>query len=151
MTSTSTRRFLISVGIPLLVAFVGAFLGMFLPIAAYELTHSESFHPHNVFWESIFGIGFYVAGFFDSCRTSGWVPIVGFAGWPLLVMRLYSLSHAGFFAALVIVGYFGPLFSCSRWLSASATMAKTICRCITCHFIGTFMRPAIDPGHLTIR
>jgi hypothetical protein len=95
MTSTSTRRFLVSVGIPLLVAFVVAFLGMFLPIAVYELTHSESFHPHNVFWESIFGIGFYVAGFFDSCRTSRWVPIVGFAGWPLLAMLIVFLITRG--------------------------------------------------------
>jgi hypothetical protein len=84
----STRRLLVSIGIPLLIAVLGAFLGMFLPIAVYELTQSESFHPHNVFWESIFGVGFYVAVFFDSCMSSRWVPVIGFAAWPLLAMLI---------------------------------------------------------------
>ena|SRR5438128_2323246 len=88
MTPVSPRRVLVSIAIPSLIAVVGAFLGMFLPIAIYELTRSESFHPHNIFWESIFGVGFYVAGFFGSCMSSRWVPIVGFVGWPLLAMLI---------------------------------------------------------------
>ena len=67
---------------------IGAFLGMFLPIAAFELTHSESFHPHNMFWEFVFGLGFYVAGFFGSCMSDRWVAMVGFAVWPLVAMLI---------------------------------------------------------------
>ena len=71
---------------------LGAFLGMFLPIAVFELTDSESFHPHNVFWESVFGLGFYIAGFFGSCMSDRWVAIVGFAVWPLLAIIVTFLA-----------------------------------------------------------
>lgn len=88
MITVSPRHVLVSICIPLLIAIVGAFLGTFFPIGVYELTHSESLHLHNVFWESIFGIGFYVAGFFGSCMSSRWVAIIGLAGWPLLAMLI---------------------------------------------------------------
>src|ERR1700722_16106142 len=81
-----------AVVIPLGVSVLGAFLGMFLPIAAFELTHSESFHPHNVFWESVFGLGFYVAGFFGSCMSDRWVAMVGFAVWPLVAMLIVFVA-----------------------------------------------------------
>jgi hypothetical protein len=71
------------VGVPLLIAIVAVFLGMFLPIGFYEITHSESFQPHNVFWESVFGLGFYVAGFIADCFTTRWVAVVGLLAWPL--------------------------------------------------------------------
>jgi hypothetical protein len=76
----------VSIGVPLLVAVIGAFMGMFLPIAVYEASHSESFELHNVFWESIFGLGFYIAGVFGDCFTTRWIAIVGVLGWPLVAM-----------------------------------------------------------------
>src|SRR5213593_1261967 len=81
-----------AVVIPLGVSVLGAFLGMFLPVAAFELTRSDSFHPHNVFWESVFGLGFYVAGFFGCCMSDRWVAIVGFTVWPLVGMILVFLA-----------------------------------------------------------
>jgi|SRR6476620_1126091 len=81
-----------AVVIPLGVSVLGAFLGMFLPVAAFEFTHSDSFHPHSVFWESVFGLGFYVAGFFGSCMSDRWVAIVGFAVWPVVGMILIFLA-----------------------------------------------------------
>jgi hypothetical protein len=75
--------------VPLLVAVVGAFLGMFLPMAVYELSRSNSFELHNVFWESIFGIGFYVAAFiFDSYLANRWVGLIGLLMWPLIAMTI---------------------------------------------------------------
>src|ERR1041385_8689272 len=81
-----------AVVVPFAVSVLGAFLGMFLPIATFELTHSDSFHPHNVFWESVFGLGFYVAGFFGSCRSDRWVAIVGLVVWPVVTMGLIFLA-----------------------------------------------------------
>jgi CDP-diglyceride synthetase len=88
MTAVRRRSVLVAIGVPLLIALAGGFLGMCFPIAINELTHSESFHAHNLFWESIFGIGFYVAGFFDSCMPSRRVAMVGFVGWPFLAMLI---------------------------------------------------------------
>ena len=97
MTSARSGSILVSAVVPLLIAVVAAFLGMFLPIAVYELTHTGTFHPHNVVWESVFGIGFYIAGFFGSCMADRWVAVVGFLAWPLTAMVIvFFVSRAIF-------------------------------------------------------
>jgi hypothetical protein len=73
---------------PLVIALVAAFSGMFLPITTYW----QSFELHNVVWECIFGIGFYAAAFasniFSFEYTSRLVALVGGLLWPLFVMIL---------------------------------------------------------------
>ena len=80
--------------IPLSISVLGAFLGMFLPIVVHEITRSDSFELHNVFWESVFGLGLYLAGFFGTCMSDRWVGIVGLIAWPLVAMTLtYIITH----------------------------------------------------------
>lgn len=95
--SRHVKRFGLFVVVPLVIALVAAFAGMFLPIAAYEVTHSETFHPHNVFWESIFGIGFYVAAFVCHAFSQQYilsraVGVVGMLLWPLLMIIVIFLA-----------------------------------------------------------
>ena len=85
------KRFILSVAVPLVVAVVAALFGTFLPIAAYEITHSETLHPHNVVWESVFGIGFCAAAFVCRVFSHGYigdstVGLVGMLLWPLAVI-----------------------------------------------------------------
>lgn len=76
-----------TIGIPILVVVAVAFFGLFLPVAVYELSHSDSFELHNVFWESIFGIGFYLAGFiFHGYLTNPGVGLIGMLVWPLVIV-----------------------------------------------------------------
>jgi hypothetical protein len=76
--------------LPLGIALIAAVFGTSLPIVAYETTHSEAFEPHNVVWESIFGVGFYAAAWicrlFSLDYQSGPVALVGLLLWPLLVV-----------------------------------------------------------------
>ncbi len=76
--------------LPLVIALVVAVFGTSLPIVAYETTHSETFEPHNVIWESIFGAGFYGAAWvchlFSLEYQSAAVGLIGLLLWPLLVM-----------------------------------------------------------------
>jgi len=70
---------------------------MFLPVAAYETFHNDSFELHNVVWESVFGIGFYAAALVCHVFSLGYVgqPTVGLVGvllWPLLMIIVIFLT-----------------------------------------------------------
>jgi hypothetical protein len=84
------KRFALLVVLPLAVALLTAVVGTTLPIIGYEMTHSETFEPHNVIWELIYGIGFsgaaWVCYFFDLDYHSRPVGFIGMLIWPLLVM-----------------------------------------------------------------
>jgi hypothetical protein len=83
------KSILVSIGVPLLVALIAAFFGMFLPVLAYELFHNDAIEPHNVVWESLFGIGFYVAGFiFHGYLANPWVGLIGQVLWPLIAITM---------------------------------------------------------------
>jgi hypothetical protein len=91
MTSLRVKRFALFVGLPIAITFVAAFFGMFLPVAVYESLHNDSFELHNVFWESVFGIGFYAASWY--CHLSShqyigdrMVGLVGTLLWPLVAI-----------------------------------------------------------------
>jgi ABC-type uncharacterized transport system permease subunit len=90
MTSQRAKRFALLVIVPIAIAPVAAFFGMFLPIAVYETFCNHSFEFHNLVWESVFGIGFYLAAwvchFFSLEYQSGPVGLIGVLLWPLVVM-----------------------------------------------------------------
>ena len=75
--SPRVKRFILSVAVPLVVAVVGALFGTLLPIAAYEITHSETLNP-----TTLFGSPSLVLDFAPQCSfaaysltgTSGIVP-----------------------------------------------------------------------------
>jgi drug/metabolite transporter (DMT)-like permease len=89
MRFNAFARFVI---VPLVIALVVAFCGMFLPITMY----GKPFELHNVVWEFIFGIGFYAAAFvsnvFSFEYTSRPVALVGMGLWPLFVMVIVFLT-----------------------------------------------------------
>ena len=89
--SPRVKRFILSVAVPPVIAVVAALFGTLLPIAAYEITHSDTFHPHNLVWESVFGIGFCAAVFVCRVFSHGYigdstVGLVGMLLWPLAVI-----------------------------------------------------------------
>jgi hypothetical protein len=96
MTSPRVKRFALFVGPPIAITFVAAFFGIFLPVAVYESFHNDSFELHNVFWESVFGIGFYAASWY--CHLSShqyigdrMVGLVGTLLWPLVAIIMTFL------------------------------------------------------------
>src|SRR5207253_1521011 len=96
MTPREVKRFALFIVLPLVVAVVAAVFGTSLPIVAHETTHSETFEPHNVIWESIFGIGFYGAAWvchlFSLDYQSAAVAWVGLLLWPLLIMAIIFVA-----------------------------------------------------------
>lgn len=91
------KRFALFVALPLVIALVTAIFGTFLPIIGYEMTYSDSFQPHNVIWESIYGIGFcgaawvcYFCNFEYALNRS--VGLVGGVIWPLLIMTIVFIA-----------------------------------------------------------
>jgi hypothetical protein len=68
----------------LALAVVTAFCGMFLPLAAQN--------KHNVVWESLYGLGFYLAGFFARGYAGNrFVGLVGLLVWPLFASGIVFL------------------------------------------------------------
>jgi hypothetical protein len=92
MTVRGVKRFALFIILPLAVALVAAVFGTSLPIVAYETTRSETFEPHNVIWQSIFGIGFYGAAWvchlFSLEYHSAAVAWLGLLVWPLLITAI---------------------------------------------------------------
>jgi len=95
-----------------IVSLLGAFLGMFLPIAIYEFTRGEMWELHNVFWESVFGFGLFIAGFFGSCMSDRWIGIVGLVAWPLVAVALIFVATSAILrcSSRVQIGWFCFLF-----------------------------------------
>jgi hypothetical protein len=96
MTFPRVKRLAFSVGVPVAITFVAAFLGMFLPVAVYESFRNDSFELHNVFWESVFGIGFYAASWYCYLFSHEYVGsrVVGLVGtllWPLVAIVITFL------------------------------------------------------------
>jgi hypothetical protein len=86
MTSPAVNRFVV----PFIIAVVAGAFGTSLPIIAYEATHSGTFEPHSVIWESIFGFGYYCVAWICHLLSleyeSGPAVLIGMVLWPLLVM-----------------------------------------------------------------
>jgi hypothetical protein len=96
MTSPRVKRFALFVGLPIVIALVAAFFGMFLPVAVYEGFHNDSFELHNVCWESIFGIGFYAASWYCHLLSHAYVMdrtvgLIGMLLWPLVAIIIIFL------------------------------------------------------------
>jgi hypothetical protein len=96
---------------PLVVTLIAAFCGMFLPIAVEN--------THNVVWESVYGLGFFVAGFFAHGYTGN--PVVGIIGllvWPLAASAIVfflarcSIDSTGMIRLLIGVLFVVSLFTC---------------------------------------
>src|SRR5262245_8564346 len=90
------NRFARFVALPLVIAVATAVFGTWLPIIGYEMRHSDGFQPHNVVWEVIYGIGFFVAAwtsyflnFSYHSRAVGWI---GMVIWPMMVMAVVFLA-----------------------------------------------------------
>ena len=96
MTFPRLKRFALFMVVPIAIALVAAVFGTSLPIIAYETTRSQTFEPHNVIWESIFGIGFYSAAWichlFSLEYQSGPVGFIGLLLWPLLVIIVIFIT-----------------------------------------------------------
>jgi len=97
--------------VPLVVTFVGAFFGMFLPMTAQN--------SHNVVWESLYGIGFYHAGFLaHGYVANALLGLVGLVVWPLLacgiVFLLSSVVMRSSSKVRILVGivFAASLFAC---------------------------------------
>jgi hypothetical protein len=84
MVKPVSSRLIHNLLVPLVVTIVAAFFGMFLPIVAQN--------SHNVLWESLYGLGFYVSRFVASGHAAkasvGWV---GLLVWPLIASGVVFL------------------------------------------------------------
>ena len=99
--------------VPLLVTAVAAFFGMFLPIAAQN--------SHNLVWESLYGIGFYLAGFVaHDYAGNAFLGLVGLLIWPLLACAIvFLLTRLAMRSSLTTRGIFGILFAASLFAGVS--------------------------------
>jgi hypothetical protein len=70
--------------VPLFVTIVALLFGIFLPIVAQN--------SHNVFWESLYGFGFYISGFVArSYVANAFVGWIGLLVWPLIACIIVFL------------------------------------------------------------
>ena len=70
--------------LPLFVTIVALLFGIFLPIVAQN--------SHNVFWESLYGLGFYISGFVArSYVANAFVGWIGLLVWPLIACIIVFL------------------------------------------------------------
>lgn len=70
--------------LPFVVPLVAVVLGM----------HSVFFVPnvHNLIWESVYGVGYYVSGFiFRPYTLNPTIGLIGFILWPLIATVIVSL------------------------------------------------------------
>jgi hypothetical protein len=111
MLTPLTSRLLAKFVFPLVVTLIAAFCGMFLPIAAEN--------THNVVWESVYGLGFYVVGFVAHGYTGN--PLLGIVGllvWPLAASAIvfflarYSISRTGVTRLIIGILFVVSLFAC---------------------------------------
>jgi hypothetical protein len=71
--------------VPLIIALIAAFFGMFLPMRAPN--------THNVVWDSLYGIGFYFAGLHRArtTRETGILLVVDCKSFQAHAVALYFL------------------------------------------------------------
>jgi hypothetical protein len=111
MVKPMSSRVIQNLLVPLVVTLVGAFFGMCLPMAAQN--------SHNVIWESLYGIGFYLVGFLTrGYVANALVGLVGLVVWPLLacgiVFVLSRLVMRSSSKVRIVVGiiFAASLFAC---------------------------------------
>ena len=95
---------------------------MFLPIIAGN--------SHNVVWESLYGIGFYLAGLFmRSYVSNAFVGLVGLLLWPLLASAIvFFLARVVVGSSLTIRGIVGVLFAASLFACVSHDTSNYLSR-----------------------
>src|SRR5260370_37230965 len=113
MVNHVSSRAIQNVLIPLIVTVIAAFFGMFLPMMAGN--------SHNVVWESLYGIGFYLAGLVARGYVgSAFVGLVGLVVWPLLACGIvFLLARLVVRSSLTTRRIVGVLFAASLFAFVS--------------------------------